>query len=137
MLIMTGVKLMLEFYSTKFKHMLSSINQLFQPSLTYTEKPSLFSRFATWTIGQQENRLLWLGVSIAGHGCFLTPLTVIVVAFTGMNLLLFMSAMVAMTMSLIVNLAAMPTKITIPVLILSIVIDVLVIVSAFTFGNFI
>jgi hypothetical protein len=115
--------------------MLSSINQQFQPALSYNAKPSLLTRFSAWTAGQEESRLLWLGISIAGHGCVLTPLTVIMVAFTGMNLLLFMTAMVAMTMSLIVNLAAMPTKITIPVLILSVLIDIVVIISAFSFGS--
>lgn len=126
---------MFEFYATKFKHMLSSINQQFQPALSYNAKPTLLTRFSAWTAGQEESRLLWLGISIAGHGCVLTPLTVIIVAFTGMNLVLFMTAMVAMTMSLIVNLAAMPAKITIPVLILSILIDIVVIISAFSFGS--
>jgi hypothetical protein len=117
--------------------MLSSINHFFQPALTYTAKQSLFIRFINWASDQQENRLLWLSLSLAGHGCVLTPLTVVMVAFTGMNLVLFVCAMLAMTMSLIVNLAALPTRITIPVLILSILIDVVVIISAFSFGNFV
>ena len=135
--IIAGKSRINEFYRTKFKHMLSTVNQIIQPSLTYTAKTSLISRFAAWTSGQQHNRLLWLGVSIAGHGCFLTPLAVTMVAFTGMNLVLFMTAMVAMTMTLIVNLAALPTKITIPVLLLSILIDIVVIISAFSLGNII
>ena len=126
---------MYEFYTTKFKNMLSTLNQIIQPSLAYPAKISLVSRFATWTSGQQNNRLMWLGLSIAGHGCFLTPLTVAIVAFTGMNLALFMVATVAMAIALIVNLAALPTKITIPVLILSILIDIVVIMSAISIGN--
>ncbi|RYY16343.1 MAG: hypothetical protein EOO04_27110 [Chitinophagaceae bacterium] len=115
--------------------MLSTINQNFQPSLVYPAKTSIVSRFMNWADNQQESRLMWLGLSLAGHGCFLTPLTVALIAFTGMNLVLFMAAMIAMTMSLIVNLAALPTKITIPVLVLSILIDIVVIISAFSLGN--
>ena len=126
---------MYEFYSTKFIHMLSTLTQIIQPSLAYPAKISLVSRFTAWASGQENNRFMWLGLSIAGHGCFLTPLTVALVALTGMNLVLFMSAMVAMTISLIVNLAALPTKITIPVLGLSILIDIIVIISAFSLGN--
>jgi hypothetical protein len=117
------------------KIMLSTFNQIIQPSLAYNAKTSLISRFSAWTSGQQNNRLMWLGLSIAGHGCFLTPLTVALVAFTGMNLALFMTATIGMAMTLIVNLAALPTKITIPVLILSVIIDVAVIMSAFSLGN--
>ena len=115
--------------------MLSTLNQIIQPSLAYPAKISLVSRFAAWTSGQQNNRLMWLGLSIAGHGCFLTPLTVALVAFTGMNLALFMLATVAMAITLIVNLAALPTKITIPVLVLSILIDIVVIISAVSLVN--
>jgi hypothetical protein len=132
---MVGRSPMYEFYTTKFKNMLSTLNQIIQPSLAYPAKISVVSRFAAWTSGQQHNRLMWLGLSIAGHGCFLTPLTVALVAFTGMNLALFMLATVAMAMTLIVNLAALPTKITIPVLVLSILIDIVVIISAVALGN--
>lgn len=133
---MAGGARMYEFYTTKFKNMLSTLNQTIQPSLVYPAKTSLVNRFAAWTSGQQHNRLMWLGLSIAGHGCVLTPLTVALVAFTGMNLALFMLATVAMAMTLIVNLAALPTKITIPVLVLSILIDVVVIISAVSLGSF-
>src|SRR4051812_38618643 len=81
----------------------------------YTEsvsKPSLFTNFMNWCKGQEENRLLWLGVSLAAHGCILTPLTVMAVLLAGNNITLFMLAIVAMAMSLVTNLAAMPTKVT-------------------------
>lgn len=94
---------------------------------------SLFTRFINWADAQQESRLLWLALALGGFGCVLTPLTILlIVAFTGMNLFLFMATLFAMAISLIVNLAALPTKITIPVFFLSVLIDLLVIVAAFS-----
>lgn len=92
---------------------------------------SVFSRFLTWCDGQQENRLLWLALALGGHGCVLTPLSILlIVALSGMNLVLFMAALFAMAIALIVNLAALPTKITIPVLFASVLVDLVVIAVA-------
>lgn len=90
----------------------------------------LLTRFTDWTKGQQENRLLWLGIALGGHGCFLTPLTILFSSMAGVNLVLIMTALAAMGMSLVVNLAALPTKITIPVFFLSVLMDVAVMISA-------
>ncbi|MBO9204226.1 MULTISPECIES: hypothetical protein [Niastella] len=93
---------------------------------THTERRSntlTFSNFIKWCSNQQENRFSWLAIAIAGHGCVLTPLTVMAVVNSGNNLILFMIAILAMAMVLITNLAALPTKITIPFLFSSILID--------------
>jgi len=95
---------------------------------------SLLSRFMTWSDAQQHNRLLWLGIILSFHGCILTPLTVIAVLLAGTNLTLFIVAIVAMGLSLVTNLAAMPTKITVPVFVLSILIDLIVIGIAMAHG---
>lgn len=83
-----------------------------------------------WCKGQEENRLLWLGIALAGHGCILTPLTVMAVFLTGTNMFLFMLAIIAMGMALVTNLAAMPTKVTIPVLVASILMDIVIVISS-------
>src|SRR5688572_8982993 len=90
-------------------------------------KPSLISVFMNWCKNQQENRLLWLGVALAGHGCIFTPLTIFAVVSSGNNLVLFMMALIAMGIALVTNLAALPTKITIPALIISLFIDVVIV----------
>lgn len=110
--------------------MATTIHPSVQQAYT-AQKPSVISRFLTWCEEQQENRLLWLSVALGGHGCVLTPLTILlIVALTGMNLALFMTALFAMAAALIVNLAAMPTKVTIPVLFASVVVDLAVIATA-------
>jgi hypothetical protein len=112
--------------------MATTINPAVQPSYAYPqEKASILKRFTAWTAAQQENRLLWLALALGEHGCVLTPLTILlVVALTGLNLFLFMAALAAMAMALVVNLAALPTKITIPVFFIGILIDVAVIAAA-------
>lgn len=82
-----------------------------------------------WCDDQQKNRLLWLGVALSAHGCIITPITIMAVLLAGTNLSLFILALVAMGASLVTNLAAMPTKITIPVFILSTLVDIAIIVS--------
>jgi hypothetical protein len=95
------------------------------------EHTSLFARFITWADGQEERRFMWLALALGGHGCVLTPLTILlVVALTGLNLALFLTALGAMALALIVNLAAMPTRYTIPAFFLSVLVDIGVIATA-------
>ena len=92
---------------------------------------SVWSRFITWADGQEERRFMWLALALGGHGCVLTPLTILlVVALTGLNLALFLTALGAMALALIVNLAAMPTRYTIPAFFLSVLVDIGVIATA-------
>ena len=109
--------------ATTYQHTITS---------NYTQsisKSSLISVFMNWCKNQQENRLLWLGIALAGHGCIFTPLTIFAVVSAGNNLVLFMMALVAMGIALVTNLAALPTKITIPALIFSLFIDLVIIIT--------
>lgn len=101
-------------------------------STTYSgtaSSTSLWVRFMNYCKGQEKNRLLWLGVILAAHGCILTPITVMVTLLAGPNFALFMTGMVAMGIALVTNLAAMPTKYTIPAFALSVLMDVVIIIS--------
>lgn len=95
-------------------------------------KKSLLSRFLSWSKGQEENRFGWLAVILALHGCVLTPLTLFAVFMGGNNMVLFSLAIAAMAVCLISNLSAMPTKITIPVFFLSVVIDIVTVAISIT-----
>lgn len=95
-------------------------------------KPSIFTTFINWCQAQEENRMLWTGIMLALHGCVLTPITVLLVAMTGVNMFLMTTSIFAMTFVLITNLAALPTKYTIPTFLLSIIVDILVIVAVFS-----
>lgn len=105
---------------------------------THSEQASsVLTRFFRWSKDQQPRQFLWLGIALAGHGCVVTPITIFFVYLAGMNFALFMVALFSMTAALIVNLSAMPTRITIPVLLASVVVDILVIITALAmvFGN--
>ena len=108
-----------------------SINTTFTQTSTSN---TLWSKFMNFCKGQEQNRLLWLGIALAAHGCIITPLTVMAVLLAGTNFFLFIAAFVAMGMSVVTNLAAMPTRITIPVFILSILIDIAIVVATIVIG---
>jgi hypothetical protein len=59
------------------------------------------------------------------------PITMSVILFNGAMLTLIMGAMISLAAVVITNLAALPTKFTIPALILGIVMDVVLIVISF------
>jgi hypothetical protein len=105
----------------------------FQPSIstkhfTKVARASVFTKFMNWCAGQETYRLGWLGAILAIHGCVLTPITLFAVILSGTNFAFYMTTLVAMAMAVVTNLAAMPTRITIPVFILSIVLDITVVV---------
>ena len=111
------------------------MNTIINPTINTTYS-SVSNNISTWTKfmnyckGQEHNRLMWVGIALAAHGCILTPMTIMITLFTGANFALFMTGMVAMGIALVTNLAAMPTRITIPAFVLSIVIDLFVVISS-------
>jgi hypothetical protein len=104
---------------------------LYQPYISanfiHESKKTIPRQFLDWCKGQERNRLLWLSLIVAGHGCIITPITLLILVFTGNSMFLWAFAIAAMTMSLVTNLAALPTKITIPVFFLSLVMDLIVV----------
>jgi len=94
------------------------------------EHPSLLSRFIAWTDTQDEDRLLWMGIALMGHGCVLTPITVMVVLMTGAQFFLIAASIAAIIVPFITNLAALSSRITIPAFLLSIVLDIAIVAIA-------
>jgi hypothetical protein len=97
-------------------------------------KRNVFLRFFDWCSSQEKFRLGWVASILGSHGCIITPITLFVVVLGGNNIIYWMAAIVAMMMSLVTNLAALPTKITIPVFALSLVIDLVLIVACIGTG---
>jgi hypothetical protein len=99
---------------------------------TPSHRPALgiWSRFIDFAEKQQFNRLMWLALGVLGHGTVFTTGTMAVVLLNGAVFPLLAITCFSMVMVLIVNLAAMPTKITIPLLALSLLVDLAVIVTA-------
>jgi hypothetical protein len=101
-----------------------------QPISTgYTTRKNMLTSFLDWSKAQEYNRLLWVGIGLATHGCIITPLTIMALLFFSngeVPMVSFTVVVLSMVMVLITNLAALPTKITIPVYALSILADVVV-----------
>lgn len=105
------------------------------PSYTETHyRYSIWRRFIAWTKGQEENRLLWLALGIIGHGCIITIMTMLAIIYSGNNFIFWPFAITSMVITVVSNLAAMPTRITIPVFFFSMLIDLVVIIACFING---
>jgi hypothetical protein len=104
-------------------------------SVPHEGRRSLRSRvnqFLNWVDDQQENRIGWEGIGLMVFGCVLTPLTVVTISLSGVDLSLILISLVAMAITLVTNLTAMPTKITIPLFLLGVVADfTIIVVSVF------
>ena len=106
---------------------MQTLQQTYNPAyLAGQKRQSVISQFLAWCQGQESFRFGWLAIILVVHGCVLSPMTVLLVAAGGNNMALWGMAIGAMTMCLVTNLAAMPTKVTIPVFILSVIIDIVV-----------
>ena len=90
------------------------------------------SRFFKWAAGEDEERHIgWVGITVTTMTAIFFPMTMTVVLQNGASFGLIVAAMVSLTMVVITNLAALPSKFTIPFYFLGILIDV--VVTGFSF----
>ena len=112
------------------------VQQSYAPSFTRAiNKPSRWTRFIAWCNNQEEDRFLWLGVALASHACFITPLTVAIIMLTGNSMVLWSFAIAAMGLALVTNLAALSTKITIPTFFFTILLDLAIIAASLSLSH--
>lgn len=102
-------------------------------SRTY-QHPSLWSRFMNWAEGQEKNRLGWVAGILFGHGCIVTIITMMAILFTGNHFIFWPFAIAGMAACVISNLAALPTKITLPIFFFSLLLDLVIIAICLTNG---
>jgi len=110
--------------------MMESIIQPSYPSYEEIHKSKgIVLRFLDWCEDQNKNRLFWLALTLFGFGCFLTPFTILAMVTSSNSTLLWSLGTAAMAGPLIVNLAALSTRITIPFLFLGLLIDIVVVLN--------
>ena len=96
------------------------------------EKKSFVSRFIQWATNEDaEYHVAWVGISITSMAAIFFPLTMSVILLNGAAFGLIIVAMVSLALVVITNLAAMPTRYTIPIFLLGVLIDVAAIVASF------
>ena len=100
-----------------------TLSHIFRPlvkdsnSIGIATKSSLIYKFNTWLKTQEEYRLLWLGIAVLGGIATVLPLTLLTVIFWANNSLILWSITLAVNLPvLVLNLAAQPPKVTVPVL---------------------
>jgi len=95
-----------------------------QPSLTII-KPNvhklhhenILTKFANWCAAQESNRFLWMGVTFFGQIGLMLPVAAFSILFFGNNSMLLWIIICAVNLpTLVLNLAALPTKTTLPFL---------------------
>jgi hypothetical protein len=100
-------------------------------SPTYAEKATANSlrKFMSWCEQQEESRLLWLGLGVMGQIGMVVPLTLLSILFlANNNFILWVVVLSANMPVLALNLAAQPTKVTIPVMLTSLIVNIVVII---------
>ncbi len=111
------------------------VNQFTTTPYVYFEpEPSLVARFFDWCDQQQKYWLMWLAFSLVLHGCVLIPLTFISVLLAGGDMMLFAAALAVVAASVVTNLAGLPTRVTIPVFILTFFTDIIIIIGCAAMG---
>jgi len=108
-----------------------SFENIVTPAVYVDRQPRANSliRFIGWCDQQEQNRLLWLGIGIMGHIGMIVPLTLLAILFlANNNFVLWIVVLCANMPVLALNLAAQPPKITIPVMVISLLINIVVIV---------
>lgn len=100
----------------------------------YKPSVNLFAGFFKWCDAQEKNRIMWTGISLTTQACLFTPLALVAVMLSGVSVVLLALTVVTIFINLVVNLAAMPARVTIPVFVFSILIDIAVIIAAVSMG---
>jgi hypothetical protein len=95
------------------------------------ENQSVIVRFFQWASSQEKNHVGWVGLSVMLMAAVFFPLTLTAVLFNGPAFSLIIVAMISLVLVVITNLAALPTRYTIPALILGVIMDVIAIIASF------
>ena len=91
-----------------------------------------WQQFINFAAAEERNRFGWLAAAITLQGCVLAPLTLLAIISNGNPFILWIPCIIAFAITEVVFLAAMPTRITIPVLFAGIVTDIIVVLVCFT-----
>lgn len=82
-----------------------------------SQPQTLLSKFVAWCEAQESNRFLWLAVALFAQIGLTLPLTAVFIVFFGGNNFLWWIILATVNIPvLVLNLAAFPTKTTLPFL---------------------
>lgn len=84
------------------------------------------TRFERFVQSQEKYRFLWMIVSLIGQSCVLTPGVLALIFYSDAGLLPLLLCAASVMVVFVTNLAAMPVKIVLPALALSLLTDVMI-----------
>ena len=92
---------------------------------------SVFVRILSWAKDEEKNRIAWLGISITIMTAVFFPITMVSILLHGASFTLIIGSMFSLILVVVPNLAALPTRYTIPAFFTGIVIDIFIIIASF------
>lgn len=109
---------------------IAKTEKYFYPAYESRTRVNIFDRIMRFAEAQEENHFGWVGASIMIQASLLFPMAMLTVVATGGPFYLIAFAIAALAMVVVTNLAALPTKYTIPALIISAIMDFLIVAIA-------
>ncbi len=107
---------------------------LFKVRSAAKKNSGLLHRFINWCEGQEENRILWMVLTYLGQIGLALPCAMAAIIFLGgNNFNLIMLTCLINVPVLAINLAAQPTKITLPALFFALLADAVIIMGCAVF----
>jgi hypothetical protein len=101
------------------------------PSLA-AGNPSVIERFFDWATKEDvEHHVGWVGFSIVAMTAVFFPITMAAILFNGAMFGLIIAAMVPLVLVFVTNLAALPTKYTIPFFFIGAMAELIILVVSF------
>jgi len=95
-------------------------------------RESVVSRFWQWVKQEEKNRIAWVGISVTSMAAIFFPITMAAILFNGAHFGLIIGAMISLALVVITNLAALPTRYTIPSFLIGIFMDFVLILVSFS-----
>jgi hypothetical protein len=94
--------------------------------------PSLIDRFFDWATKEDvKHHIGWVGLSIVAMTAIFFPVTMSAILLNGASFGLIIAAMVPLVLVFVTNLAALPTKYTIPFFFVGVLAELIILVISF------
>jgi hypothetical protein len=94
--------------------------------------PSLIERFLDWATKEDvKHHIGWVGLSIIVMTAVFFPITMAAILFNGASFGLIVASMVPLVLVFVTNLAALPTRYTIPSLFVGVLAELIIMVISF------
>jgi hypothetical protein len=91
----------------------------------------ILTRFINWSKNEEKNRIAWVGISIMLITAIFFPVTMASILVHGGTFKLIIGAMFSLILVVVPNLAALPTRFTIPAFFTGVFIDIILIAVSF------